>query len=242
MRVVKGGVVVERINNQKLTVTIVKKGEATKVVSKIRAKGVTGSTILLAEGFRMNERLRIFGIPTHREREVILTIVDEAMFPVIFDTLSQHANLGKNTRGIVVALDVKSVLGMTALSGSEIADCSRRKGDESMLDECRYDLIITIVNSGEAEDVVESTKKRGADGGTILRGRGTGVHEQTKLFNMLIEPEKDLVLTLIEKERTMEVLEGIKQDCELAKSGKGIAFVLEAEKTVGLQAILNQNK
>ncbi|GEM03968.1 hypothetical protein HMI01_09560 [Halolactibacillus miurensis] len=231
----------ERINDQKLIMTIVKKGEAKKLVSKIRAVGATGSTILLAEGYRMNERLRIFGIPTHREREVILTIVDEAMFNEVFELLGQQANLGKNTRGVTISIDVKNVLGITMLSGEEIADCSRRRGDESMLDDKRYDLIVTIINSGDAEDVVESTKRHGADGGTILRGRGTGVHEQTKLFNMLIEPEKDIVLTLIEKEKTMEILSGIKQDCELHKPGKGIAFVLETEKTVGLHALLETN-
>src|SRR5690554_4368088 len=140
----------ERINDQKLIITIVKKGEAKKLVSKIRAVGATGSTILLAEGYRMNERLRIFGIPTHREREVILTIVDEAMFSDVFELLGKYATLGKHTHGITVSIDVKSVLGITMLSGKEIADCSRRRGDESMLDETRYDLIVTIINSGEA--------------------------------------------------------------------------------------------
>lgn len=231
----------ERINDQKLIITIVKKGQAKKLVQSIRAKGATGSTILLAEGLRLNEKRRVFGIPVTREREVILTIVDEAMFHDIFDVLTLEANLGKHTPGIVISIDVKSVLGISALSGTEIADCSRR-GDEQLLDGTRYDLIVTIINSGEAEDVVESTKKHGADGGTILRGRGTGVHEQTKLFNMLIEPEKDIVLTLIEKEKTFDVLSGIKEDCELNKPGKGISFVLETEKTVGLNALFEKNE
>ena len=108
----------------------------------LHALGATGSTILLAEGYRMNERLRIFGIPTHREREVILTIVDEAMFSDVFELLGKYATLGKNTRGITVSVDVKSVLGITMLSGEEIADCSRRRGDESMLDETRYDFCL----------------------------------------------------------------------------------------------------
>ena len=57
-----------------------------------------------------------------------------------------------------------------------------------------------------------------------------------------IEPEKDIVLTLIEKEKTLDILSGIKADCELHKPGKGIAFVLEAEKTVGLNALLETNE
>ena len=41
-----------------------------------------------------------------------------------------------------------------------------------------YDLIVTIVNKGRAEKVMEAAKKAGAEGGTILHGRGSGVHEK----------------------------------------------------------------
>ena len=57
-----------------------------------------------------------------------------------------------------------------------------------------YDLIVTIVNKGDSERVVEASRKSGAEGGTILSGRGTGIHERAKLFGLTIEPEKDCLL------------------------------------------------
>lgn len=103
-----------------------------------------------------------------------------------------------------------------------------------------YDLIVTVVNKGYAETVVEASKKAGAEGGTILYGRGTGIHEQAKLFNIAIEPEKELILTLIDKEKTDGVLESIMENAELNKPGRGIAFVLEVERTIGINHILNR--
>lgn len=64
-----------------------------------------------------------------------------------------------------------------------------------------YDLIVTIVNKGFAQEVVEASKKAGAEGGTILQGRGTGIHEKAKLFNIVIEPEKEVILTLIDRKK-----------------------------------------
>ncbi|KHF38385.1 P-II family nitrogen regulator [Halalkalibacter okhensis] len=103
----------------------------------------------------------------------------------------------------------------------------------------RYDLIVTIVNKGHSDKVVEASKKAGAEGGTIVYGRGTGIHEQAKLFSIAIEPEKELVLTLIDRQKTDEVLETILVEAELNKPGKGVAFVLEVERTIGINHILN---
>ena len=97
-----------------------------------------------------------------------------------------------------------------------------------------FNLIVTIVDKGVAEDVIELAKKGGAEGGTILNGRGAGCHDTAKILGILIEPEKDVVLTLIEKEKTDTVLEFIADGLELDKPGKGIAFVIEVPKVVGI--------
>lgn len=97
-----------------------------------------------------------------------------------------------------------------------------------------YDLIVTIVNKDNSEKVVEASKKAGAEGGTIIFGRGTGIHEHAKIFGITIEPQKELVLTLIDRDLTQEVLAAIVNAVDLNKPGKGIAFVIEVEKVVGI--------
>jgi nitrogen regulatory protein PII len=106
--------------------------------------------------------------------------------------------------------------------------------------EIKFELIVTIVNKGFAEEVVETTKKAGAEGGTILNARGTGLHENVKLFGIPIEPEKEIVLTLIDSTKTKKVLDAITSSVELDKPGKGVAFVLEVEKTAGICHMLNK--
>lgn len=109
-----------------------------------------------------------------------------------------------------------------------------------MYTEIKYDLIITIVNKGKSEKVVEASRRAGAEGGTILFGRGTGINEKAKLFGITIEPEKEIILTLIDREITEKVVEAITEDVELNKPGKGIAFVLEVESIAGICHVLNK--
>ena len=97
-----------------------------------------------------------------------------------------------------------------------------------------YQLIITIVEQGNAEDVIECAKKGGAEGGTILTGRGAGIHDTSKILGILIEPEKEVVFTLITKDKTEAVLSAIVEGMELEKPGRGIAFVLDVPRVAGI--------
>lgn len=97
-----------------------------------------------------------------------------------------------------------------------------------------FDLIVTIVNKGYAIEVIQSSRKAGAEGCTVVPGRGAGIHEDKKIFGIPIEPEKEIVLTLINKQKTELVLKTIQEDLKLDEPGKGIAFVLDVEKVVGI--------
>ncbi len=111
---------------------------------------------------------------------------------------------------------------------------SRRRIKVMWKSKKEYQLIITIVEQGKAEDVIECAKNGGAEGGTILTGRGAGTKDTAKFLGILIEPEKEVVLTLIEKSKTEKVLEAIVNGMELEKPGKGIAFVIDVPKAVGI--------
>lgn len=103
-----------------------------------------------------------------------------------------------------------------------------------MTSETGYDLIITIVPKGKAETVVTAAREAGAEGGTIVYGRGTGIHERQRLFNIPIEPEKEIVLTLVPGEDSERVCQAISEATDLAKPGHGIAFVLDVKSVMGI--------
>lgn len=229
--------------NQKLIITIVKKEKAKKVVQASRKAGAQGGTTFLGNGFRADEKMRFMGIPVEREREIILTLVTNDIYQQVLDTIISTAKLNQQKQGIAFVVNTKNVVGICHMLGIDIDteyDLHEEEASVTMNEErILYDLIITIVNKGDSEKVVDASKQAGAEGGTIINGRGTGIHEQAKLFNILIEPEKEVILTLINRDKTTDVLEAINKGAELHTPGKGIAFVLEVERTVGINHLLN---
>lgn len=95
-------------------------------------------------------------------------------------------------------------------------------------------LIVSIVRKGWGSAVLDASVKAGARGGTVLFGRGAGINEQEKIFGMSIEPEKEIVLTVVRSDLIDTVLDEVVRAAELNDTGRGIAFVVPVEKVVGV--------
>lgn len=95
-------------------------------------------------------------------------------------------------------------------------------------------LIVSIVRKGWGSTVLQASVKAGARGGTVLTGRGAGIHEQEKIFGMSIEPEKEIVLNLVFAHQVDSILPKIVEAADLNQVGRGIAFVLPVDQVVGV--------
>lgn len=102
-----------------------------------------------------------------------------------------------------------------------------------------YEVMFCIVNNGFAEVVMDVAKKYGAKGGTILRARGTANKEAESIFNITIQPEKEIVMILIPKKLKTDMMHAMYQNVGLDTPGQGIAFTLPVDDVVG---IVNEEK
>jgi nitrogen regulatory protein PII len=109
------------------------------------------------------------------------------------------------------------------------------------MDDYKFSLIIAIVNKGFADVVMEAAKSEGAKGGTILKARGTGEKEAVKFMGITIEPEKDLVMILTEKERRQYIMKAIHNKAGLNSEGSGLAFALPVEDVIGTFNLVKDN-
>ena len=100
--------------------------------------------------------------------------------------------------------------------------------------ERKYEAVFCIVNAGFSETVMEAARKEGAGGGTILKGRGTAGRDAEELFNIRIQPEKELIMMLVPTEIKDNVLRALYNAAGLDSAGQGIAFSLPVERTIGL--------
>lgn len=225
----------EKRMRHKVLVSIVNKGEARKLVRSTLRAGAEGGTVLFGEGTGPRDVRSLLGIPLERENEVVFTLVEEVKAHAVLDSALASCRLDSPGRGVAFIAGVKGVEGISHASGTG-GHIREETGGAAMNEASSmpYDLIITIVGKGEADIVVDASRSAGAEGGTILFGRGSGVHEKAKLLGIPVEPEKELVMTLVDRGKTEGVLKAIVREAGLDHPGRGIAFVLEVERVAGI--------
>lgn len=222
------------ILNHRLMIAVVKRGHSRDVIAAAKQAGVDGATIIYGEGMGRNEKPTFLGLPATHEKDIIFLAFNGDNENAIAQAVSEAGKLGKPGYGLGFTVHLSKLLGVPHLS--ERTNDRKRKRGVMDLDSAAKDfqLIVTIVNSGDSAAVVKAASKAGAEGGTILNGRGTGVNEQQKFMNFTIDPEKDVVLTLVPASYADGVVKSIEEAVDLNAPGKGIAFLIDVENVFGV--------
>ena len=99
----------------------------------------------------------------------------------------------------------------------------------------KFECIIVLVNSGFADVVMNAAREEGARGGTIIHARGTGTADMEKKYNIVITPDKEMIMILVNDKIKDKVLAAIYKAAGLGSDGQGIAFSLPVDDVVGLK-------
>lgn len=207
-----------------MLVVIVEHNKASKVLHLADEKGVTASVAMLGRGTASRTIFDYLGLNDKKKAVLMLFGKTEEIMDLA-DYLVEKLEIDKPNHGIAYIESAFNVFGTEDnANGSE-----NIKRGENM-----YNAIYTIVEKGNADDVIEAAEKAGSRGGTVMHARGSGSEEARKVFNMLIEPEKEIVLIISEEAKTKDIVESIRKETQIEEEGKGIIFVTNVAATYGL--------
>lgn len=192
-------------------VAIVKKGEASKLMSAARAKGAPGGSVISARGTATNSILAALGLGD-TSREVLLSVVER-------EKLDEILSAVKHVRASGIAL---------------VIDAFRGAEEEEMEMDGQYEMIQVICQDGYSEDIMAVARRAGAKGGTVVNARGTSTEQDVKFFGSPLVPEKEILMIVMEKSRAEAVRKAISQMEILNKKGMGIMFSVPVRDFVNL--------
>ena len=95
-------------------------------------------------------------------------------------------------------------------------------------------LITAIVQRGKADASVQAALKAGAQGATVVFGRGQGMRERLGLLGLAVQPEKEVISIVVEDALLEPVLTAMVRAGKLDQPGVGFVYVTAVERTVGL--------
>ncbi len=205
-------------------VSVIKRGKASKMLKTLKNNGVKGGTIVYGEGTANNEFLKMIDYD-HVHKEVLFSIIDRNDEKELLAILNDKFELEKPNHGIVFTIPLKEVItnkGRTPRVNTK---------ESAQMD---YEVIFVVVENKRGEEVVDIANSYGAKGATIIHGRGSGIHEKGSVFNITIEPEKEVVMLLVNQEVHADIIEGLAKELEIDEPGNGIIFSAGVNHAIGL--------
>ena len=201
-------------------------GKGSKALELSKKLGGVEETIFLGKGTIRANWLNILGALDIR-KEIFVTIIDKGLEDTFYNAMSQKFALDKPNNGIAFSMPLKYCL---KTNGSKHESSLKKKGASEM----KYECIFIIVDKGLSGDVLAAAESVGSTGGTVIHGRGSGTQEKATLFNIKIEPEKDIVLILSKVEKTKSIVSAIEKRLGINDPGSGIIFVMDVSRALGL--------
>lgn len=216
----------EMMTNPILFCTILDYGKGSKMCKLAKEINSVGATVFLGKGTVRNQWLNWLGVVEIR-KEIFIAMIDQQLEDAFYKTVSEKFSLEKRHNGIAFSMPLKYLI---PSKDKKIVASNSKKGVDGM----DFEAIFVIVSRSDLEDVLDAAEAAGSTGGTVIHGRGAGSLEKTTLFNIEIEPEKEILLILSQASKTEEIVNSISDKLGLHEPNTGIIFVLDVTRTVGL--------
>ena len=95
-------------------------------------------------------------------------------------------------------------------------------------------MIMAVVQRGKADDSVSAAIKAGAPAATVFFGRGRGIRERLGVLGLAIQPEKEIIMIILEEWLVDQVITGMVRAGKLDQPGVGFLFVVPVERALGM--------
>lgn len=99
-----------------------------------------------------------------------------------------------------------------------------------------FKLIVAFVEDDKTDLVLDTARKYGAKGATVINNaRGEGIKQSKTFFGLTLETQRDVLLFLVEEHLSRHILEHIADAAKFdSKPGIGIAFQIDVEDAIGV--------
>lgn len=210
----------------KLFICVVGRHSGEKVIQTAKNAGALGGTIIHGHVAAENRVLQALSL-SEIHQDVVFIAMSQETSAVIEAVRDTAAKIPGKHGGVGVLLDVPSIL--VRKFSKQAKDYQGVFEKRSLPMESDYTLVCAIVNSGCGNELMLAARKAGAEGGTIIKARGTGTEEDVKFFNIVLVPEKEMLLIVAKKKMTESITAALGKVAGISKPSAGIVFNLPVE-------------
>jgi len=198
--------------------------------------GVSGVVAKLCNGTASDHTLSALNLEK-TEKVMFETMVTDDVVGDVVKGLLGEMNIGAAGNGIALFMPVNAFGGNASLRFF-VGDNKVERKENTDMAETKSVLIITVVNKGFTDVVMEAARGAGAGGGTVVRAKGTGA-EIAKFFGVAISEEKEMIYIVASRSGRDAIMRAIMEKAGAKTDAHGVIFSLPVDGVVGIRQLEN---
>ncbi|MDE6880178.1 MAG: hypothetical protein K2P20_02345 [Oscillospiraceae bacterium] len=219
-----------------LIMSITERGSGGKLVKLYTQNQVFTHIRCEGTGTATSEIMDILGLGSS-EKDIILSFAPVATARTLLEQLDDELHGAVSGRGIAFTMPLTAVNSLIAsyISLRTAMQSKSEKGGNTDMEHQKNSLILVTVNQGYTDAVMDTARKAGARGGTIIRGRWAGDDGFALSRGITtLQAEKEMIFIVVPKEIRGNVMEAVNKHHGLQSEAGAMVSAIAIEQLVHL--------
>lgn len=219
------------IENVVLMITIAEKKKSEEYISYFAENNINFTLGRYGKGTANQEMLDYLGIG-YKEKCVLFSFLTMNKSKIILVNMEKKMHLKRMGEGIAFTIPISAIGSKKALDVL-IGEVSNEEGEGYEM-ETENEVIVVITNRGYVDKVMDAARNAGANGGTVIHARGTGIEQAEKFFGTTVGAEKEMIFIVTKTEKRNSIIKAVKENAGITTDAQSILFSLPVSNIAGL--------
>lgn len=208
----------------------VERGKGKKLMAKLDSKNIRMHFQCVGFGTAPTEMMDIFGLGSN-DKDIVISFGAEKAVKELMADFGSNFNSYSEYGGLMIVLQLTAVNRLISEILNHNLPEDAIEGDEAkMKNEHKHNLIMIAVGEGYVDAVMETAKKAGATGGTVIRGRLAEAEKLKEEAQIDIEEEREIIFILAPANVSNQIMDDVNKKFGLRTEARGILCTVPVEK------------
>lgn len=224
----------------KLVVAIIDRASTHRLEELLRERHVHLQYMFNAQGTARSSLLRSLGL-SGSDKTVCICMEPQVIALPLVASINDCLALAHKGNGIAFHIPISGVsMAVSNMFSSERATIKERlerwmeTNYDEAVDEIKYSLVLSVINQGYSDTLMEAAHSVGIPGGTIIHARRANIEEAVKFFGVSLQAEKEIVLIVVKHAEKKALMQAISKACGINTPAHGVVISLPVENCMGL--------
>lgn len=221
----------QRPEQLELIMTIIERGCGNRLTKLYTEHQVFTNLRCEGTGTATSEIMDILGLGSS-EKDIILSLAPLSAARALLTALDDDLRGAVPGRGIAFAVKVSAVSNLVAAVIHMKTKFDKESGE--MQEQQKSSLILVTVNQGFTDVVMDTARRAGARGGTIIRGRWVGEENFEQFYGITRQAEKEIIAIVAPRDIRNDIMESINREHGLQSDAGAMVCALGIDQLVHL--------